>query len=143
MVKALVNGSTFARAMGAQFSVQDDDSIAASVIIAPLQEGPPGYAHGGILATFLDEAMGASAWYAGYRVLAVHLGIDFKRPVPLGAEIRVSGRVERREGRKAFTVGSITLADGTMAVSGSGIFVDAPQVLVNIDGFGFAPLSNE
>ena len=141
---AVVNGSVFAKLMGARFLVEDDGSVGANAIIAVTQEGPPGYAHGGALATLLDEAMGASAWFAGYRVLAVHLGIDYKRPVPIGAEIRVHGQIERREGRKAFTSGTITLADGTVVVSGSGIFVDAPGVLPDkMYGFSFSPVTDK
>ena len=141
---AVVNGSTFARWLGARFVVEDDGSVSATVTVAETQEGPPGYAHGGALATLLDEAMGAAAWYAGYRVLAVHLGIDYKRPAPVGAEVRVHGQVERREGRKAFTSGTITLGDGMVAVNGSGIFVDAPNVLPEtMYGFSFSPLTDK
>lgn len=144
MAQAVVHGSKFAKWLGARFIVEDDGSVSAAVIITDTQEGPPGYGHGGMLATLLDEAMGASAWYAGYRVLAVHLGIDYKRPVPVGEEIRVHGQVERREGRKAFTSGTITLADGTVAVNGGGIFVDAPNVLPEtLYGFSFSPLTDE
>lgn len=141
MSKALVNGSAFARLLGARFIAEDDRSMSASVTVGAALEGPPGYAHGGSLTALLDEAMGASAWYAGYRVLAVHLSADFKRPVPVGAEIRVTAQVERREGRKVFTTGAILLPDGTLAVSGSGIFVDAPQILLeSTPGFSFTPL---
>lgn len=142
MIKAIVNGSAFARLLGAHFHVQEDGSIGAAVMVAQPLEGPPGYAHGGALTALLDEAMGAAVWFAGYRVLAVHLRIDFKRPVPVGAEVQVKGQVERREGRKVFTTGSILLPDGALAVSGSGIFVDAPQVLPeSMPGFSFTPLS--
>lgn len=141
MSKALVNGTAFARLLGARFTVEADGSIRALVTVAAPLEGPPGYAHGGTLVALLDEAMGAAVWYAGHRVLAVHLASDFKRPVPLGADIRIVGQVERREGRKLFTSGAIFLPDDTLAVSGSGIFVEAPQVLQDISGFSFTHLS--
>lgn len=141
MSKALVNGTAFSRLLGARFTVEDDGSIRADVVVGESLEGPPGYAHGGTLVALLDEAMGAAVWYAGYRVLAVHLASDFKRPVPLGAAIRVVGQVERRDGRKVFTSGAIFLPDETLAVSGSGIFVEAPQVLQDISGFSFTHLS--
>lgn len=144
MVRAVVNGSTFAGALGAQYAVLDDGSTVAQVLIRGMQQGPPGYAHGGALATLLDEAMGAAVWYAGHRVLAVHLSFDYKYPVPLGAEVTVSGSVERREGRKVYTSGTIALADGRAAVSGSGIFVDAPQILAGeMAGFSFSPVTDK
>lgn len=143
MVKAVVNGSTFAAALGAAYQVQDDGSTCAQLAISGMQQGPPGYAHGGALAALLDEAMGAAVWYAGNRVLAVHLSFDYRHPVPLGAEVRVSGQVERREGRKVFTSGTITLEDGRVAVTASGIFVDAPQILTeSTPGFSFSPMTD-
>lgn len=144
MSTALVNGSVFAHTLGARFTVETEGSVHAVVVVGASLEGPPGYAHGGSLTALLDEAMGASVWYAGHRVLAVHLATDFKRPVPIGAEIHVSGQVERRDRRKVFTMGSITLNDGTLAVSASGIFVDAPQILLaSTPGFSFTPLTDK
>ncbi len=144
MPKAVVNGSRFARFFGGRFQVQEDGSVVVRLSLTREHEGPPGYAHGGALSTLLDEAMGAAVWYAGYAVLAVHLEIDFRRPVPLETPVQVQGQVTRREGRKAFTTGAISLPDGTLAVSGSGIFVDAPQVLPEtMPGFSFSPPTDE
>jgi hypothetical protein len=53
----------------------------------------------------------------------------------VGARIHITGKVERRDGRKVFTSGTVALDDGTIAVNGSGIFVDAPQLLANKTGF--------
>ncbi len=112
MGRALVSSSGFVTRMGAQFYTQDDGSVAAQVVIDERHEGPPGYAHGGALAAMLDEAMGAAVWFSGTRVAAVHLGFDYRRAVPLGVEVHVSGWVEHREGRKVFTSGVIRLPDG-------------------------------
>ncbi len=79
----------------------------------------------GIGAVFYVEADGrvTAAWHAGHRSFAAHLDFDYRQPVPPGVEIRVSAGVERIEGRKAFTSGTLTLPDGSVAVEGSGIFV--------------------
>jgi uncharacterized protein (TIGR00369 family) len=133
--RGLVRGSKLIEAMGVQYRVLEDGTVAADFTIGDAQQGPPGYAHGGALASLIDEAMGAACWFSGNRGLSVHLGFDYKQAVPVGATVHVSGQVDRREGRKIFTIGSIRLADGSVAVSGEGIFVDAPQLLGNTSGF--------
>ena len=121
--------------MGVQFYVLEDGTVAADFTVTEAQQGPPGYAHGGALASLLDEAMGAASWFSGNRTLSVHLGFDYKRPVAVGAAIHISGQVVGREGRKVLTSGSILLAEGSVAVSADGIFVDAPQLLGSTPGF--------
>ncbi len=144
MSKGIVNRTTFMQTLGAQFVLQDDDSVSAEWVVSAALMGPPAHAHGGALATLLDEAMGAAAWFTGKRVLAVHLSFDYLRPVPLGALIRINGSVERQEGRKVFTVGAILLPDETIAVRGSGIFVEAPHLLENTElGFTYLPNRQE
>jgi acyl-coenzyme A thioesterase PaaI-like protein len=86
----------------------------------------------------LDEAMGAAVWLAGYRVASVNLNISYRKPVPLGQPFKVTAQVNERNGKKVTAVGEIRLADGTLAVSGEGIFVQAPQ-LFNGLGAGSSP----
>jgi acyl-coenzyme A thioesterase PaaI-like protein len=114
---------------GAQFYAAENGQIIGRVQVDDSKQGPPGHVHGGALATLIDEAMGASAWFSGYRVVAVHLEFDLKLAVPLNIEITMRGWVVRREGRKVFTAGELLLPDGRIAVTGSGIFVEAPQLV--------------
>ncbi|MFW5748668.1 MAG: PaaI family thioesterase [Chloroflexota bacterium] len=99
------------------------------------KEGPPGHAHGGSLATLLDEAMGSAAWADGYQVLAANLNIDYMTPVPLNTPLTITGRVDRKEGRKVFTSGEILLPDGRTATRGTGLFIEAPDIFAGkMDG---------
>ncbi|MCC6804210.1 MAG: PaaI family thioesterase [Anaerolineae bacterium] len=144
MSRASVSPSSFVTLLGGQFYAEDDGSVMANLVIDSRHEGPPGFAHGGTLASLLDEAMGAAVWYSGVRVAAVHLSIDYKRAVPLGVQARVVGQVEQREGRKVFTTGAILLPDGAVAVSARGIFVEAPQIFPEGGlGFIFSPVRDE
>lgn len=142
-----IGGSKFAVAspphgFGAVFyrvGAEDDTSntpagVVGWVTVDDAKEGPPGHVHGGALTALVDEAMGAAAWHAGYRVLAANLNVNFKRPVPLGARLQLSGRVTGSDGRKVYTTGEITLPDGAVAVQATGLFVSAPAV-VGMDGF--------
>lgn len=132
-----VVGSKFSGWLGIQFYAASDGSIIGDVILQPDQEGPPLYAHGGISASLLDEAMGTSAWRAGYKVVAANLNLNYRHPVPLGVEVHVRGHVESIEGRKVYTSGSIILPDGTVAVEATGLFIHAPHIF---EGMAF-PLS--
>ena len=116
--------SRFGRELGLTLSRQEDGSIVGVVTLQLGQEGPPYHVHGGVLCALIDEAMGASVWSTGRRSLAVNLNINYRRPVPLGVELRVTGRIEKIEGRKTFTSGQITLPDGLVATEGTGIFVE-------------------
>lgn len=144
MNKALVNRTRFLDAIDVQFYVLADASAAADFTVPDALEGPIGFAHGGALASLLDEAMGAAAWYAGARAAAAHIGFDYLRPVPLGAAVRITAQVERREGRKVYTSGVIALADGSIAVTATGLFVEAPAIFAeDAPVFRFVPTEDK
>jgi len=56
-------------------------------------EGPSRYVHGGIIATLLDEAMSKAVRASGRTSMTRQMEIDYLRPVPSGAAIRIEGRV--------------------------------------------------
>ncbi|NWF70246.1 MAG: PaaI family thioesterase [Chloroflexi bacterium] len=118
--------------MGADFYLQADGSVVGLVTLAKDHEGPPFHVHGGVLAALIDEAMGAACWSSGKRVVAVNLNFNYRRPVPLAVALRVTGHIAGSERRKTFTTGAILLPDGTAAVEGSGIFVEAPQIFAGL-----------
>ncbi len=133
-----IKGSQFLDEMGAALHLHSDNSVIAAVALTERQAGPPAYAHGGALAALIDEAMGAAAHLSGSRVVAVHLSFDYKQPVPLGVIVQITGKIESKDGRKVFTLGSVTLPNGTVAVTGRGIFVEAPQFFDGEPPFEFA-----
>ena len=123
-----VCGSDDSPGMGVVWYAMEDNSIFAEVTLNDAQQGPPGLAHGGASAALLDEAMGAAIWLAGYRVVSVNLNISYRKPMPLGQPFKVTAQVNEQNEKKVTAVGEIHLADGTLAVSGEGIFVQAPQL---------------
>ena len=62
-------------------------------------QGPPGTAHGGILATALDETMSFAAAEAagGASVMTAAMEIDYVEPAPIATFVRIEARVESRE----------------------------------------------
>lgn len=60
-------------------------------------QGPPGYAHGGILAAALDEAMALTVHAEGVQARTGRLELDLRAPAPIGTFVRLEASVERRD----------------------------------------------
>lgn len=137
-----IRGSTFVlsqppQGFGAEFEKQPDGKIIGKVTVDGAKEGPPAHVHGGALASLIDEAMGASCWTQGHKVLAANLNINYRLPVPLHTELTITAEVDRVAGRKVFTKGAIILPDGRVATNGTGLFIVAPDLFIkaNFDPF--------
>lgn len=104
--------------------VEAEKTVYAAVFFGPEAEGPPGCAHGGSIATILDDAMGTMAWVTGHRVVAVNLNIDYRHFVTLASWVQVTARVDRVEGRKVFTLGRVETPDGPLHAEGRGLFLE-------------------
>lgn len=102
--------------------------VARTRLPAHLQ-GPPGCAHGGIVAALLDEAMAKATAALGVLALTRTLAIDFRRPVPLRAPLRVEGRFVRRRGRVLHLAASLRAFDGTELATATARFVEPPAAL--------------
>ncbi|XP_048364213.1 acyl-coenzyme A thioesterase THEM4-like isoform X2 [Sphaerodactylus townsendi] len=78
----------------------------------PYLEGPPGFAHGGSIATMLDSTLGGCAILAAGRVMTANLNVNYKNPVPLGSVVLVETKVDKIEGRKLLISGQVRSIDG-------------------------------
>ncbi len=107
--------------------------MTADFSLTKFQQGPPGHSHGGASAAILDEAMGLVVWAAGIKAAAVNLEINYHKPLPLHQPLSLEARITSRDERKTFSTGEIRLADGTVAVSGRGIYVSAPQLFESVE----------
>lgn len=93
--------------------------------LAESHSGPPSRAHGGVVMTLLDEALGVAAIAAGAGGVTAGLNVRLKAATPLGVELELRGRYERSEGRKNFISGEI-LADGVITAQAEGIYIAPP-----------------
>jgi acyl-coenzyme A thioesterase PaaI-like protein len=84
--------------------------------------GPPGTVHGGVVALVLDELLGATNACLGLGAYTGTLTIRYERPTPIGEELAFDAWVDRTEGRKVFTVGTIS-ADGAVTARADGVFI--------------------
>jgi uncharacterized protein (TIGR00369 family) len=115
-----------ANAIGLQleFLLAEDGAVVCLPTIPDSFEGPPGYLHGGIIATLLDEAMSKTVRARGLRAVTGRMEIDYRRPVRSAAPIRLEGRLLRSEGRKNWTEARILDARGHVLAEAKGIFIE-------------------
>jgi acyl-coenzyme A thioesterase PaaI-like protein len=80
-----------------------DGSVAGGFRVKQEHQGPPGTAHGGVVAAALDEAMSLLIHTEGTLALTAHLEIDLHAPAAVGSFVELEARVERREARSIHT----------------------------------------
>src|SRR5579864_1204933 len=86
-------------------------------------QGPPGHAHGGIIATILDEAMGKVNKLRHVVALTSRMQVEYLRPVPLGKVLIAEGRESRVRGRRHINVAEIKDQNGEVLARGRGLFI--------------------
>ena len=99
--------------------------VVAEATLGVAYEGPPSYLHGGMSALFMDQVLGAAAIAAGLWGMTVHLGLDYRRPVPLQTALVLRAAVTESTGRKVVITGTISLAEAPdqALVEARGVFV--------------------
>ena len=85
--------------------------------------GPPGHAHGGIIATILDEAMGKVNKLRHVVALTRQITVDYLKPVPLYKPLRVEGREVAVHGRQHTNMAEILNGKNEVVARGRGIFI--------------------
>ena len=107
-----------------EFLLAPDGSVVSLPIVASTFDGHPGNLHGGIIATLLDEAMSKAVRAQGSVSMTRQLEIDYLRPVPSGAPIRIEGKVVRNETRKHWTESRILNEKGVVLAEGKALFIE-------------------
>ncbi|MFF8945500.1 PaaI family thioesterase [Streptomyces sp. NPDC014864] len=106
--------------------------ITAEFTVQSAHQGAPGLAHGGVLATALDETLGSLNWLLRTIAVTGRLETDFVRPVPVGTTLHLEAEVTAVAGRKIYSTatGRIGGPDGPVAVRADALFVE-----VKVDHF--------
>jgi uncharacterized protein (TIGR00369 family) len=107
-----------------EFFLAADGTVVCPATISNAFEGHPGFLHGGIIATLLDETMSKSVRARGLTAMTRHMAIEYRRPVPSQVPIRMEGRVVRSEGRKHWAEAHIFDNEGTALAEAKGLFVE-------------------
>ena len=97
--------------------------IVGRFILGERYQGGGGFAHGGIIAMLLDEAMGKVCRFRDVRAVTAELTVEYLKPVSVEKEIIVEGREAEQKGRNLFLRGEIRNAGGEILARGRGRFV--------------------
>ena len=85
--------------------------------------GPPGHAHGGVIATILDEAMGKVNKIHNVVALTSEISVQYLKPVPLNKPLRVEARGVSVRGRRHINAAEILNQCGEMLACSRGTFI--------------------
>ena len=86
-------------------------------------EGPPGYAHGAVIAGAFDQILGLANLASGNVGMTGTLKVRYRRPTPLDTDLLFEGWADRVEGRKIYTEGRL-LAGENVTAEAEGVFVN-------------------
>jgi acyl-coenzyme A thioesterase PaaI-like protein len=86
-------------------------------------QGATGFAHGGLIATLLDEAMAKTNGMGGIRAVTLRLHVSFRKLVPVEKTIHVRGWRTARRGRKLYLRAEIRDTNDHMLAEARGLFL--------------------
>lgn len=116
-------GQTNQTGLRLKFFVDEEYTIVCRVRLARRFEGPPGHAHGGIVATLLDEAMSKANRQFGVLAMTRQMEVEYLKPVPLGIRLLLTGRHESSSGRKHYCEARITNEGGVELARAKALFI--------------------
>lgn len=121
-----VCGSGNSSGLHARFYELENGELTALFTPGEEHQGYPGRLHGGIASTILDETIGRTIMLNDsdeYWGVTIEFTSRYKKPIPLGSQIRVVARVTQNSSRIFEGSGEIFLEDGTIAVEGKGKYL--------------------
>jgi acyl-coenzyme A thioesterase PaaI-like protein len=96
-------------------------------VLGPNSAGGAGFAHGGIIAVVLDEAMGKLSRLADEQAVTAEMSVVYVKPVPIDKPILVEGWQEEEKGRNRFRIAEIRDEQGNLLARGKARFVTVTQ----------------
>jgi uncharacterized protein (TIGR00369 family) len=122
----------------AKFYETNAKELVALINPSEQHQGYPGRMHGGIAATILDETIARSISNGKNEQIwgvTLELKTKFRKPIPLGQELKIVGRVIS-EGTRTFEgTAEIVLPNGEIAVSAEGKYMKVTIDRITNDRF--------
>ena len=103
----------------------DGEWVVGRVNLGSVYEGPPGFVHGGVISTLLDQLFGSLMVREGVACLTARLAVRYRRPTPIGEDLVLRARIGRSVGRRYMCEGLLSFGDKKMA--------DADAMMVAVD----------
>ncbi len=102
---------------------QEGKSFVCRFRLGKRYTGPPGYCHGGIIATILDDAMGKLCKLRQVVAVTSKMTVEYLKPVPLYKPLRVESRELSKRGRRLTHAAEILSEDGRVLARSKGVFI--------------------
>jgi acyl-coenzyme A thioesterase PaaI-like protein len=102
----------------------DGDRMRGRLVLDAPYAGPPGTVHGGVIALIFDELLGCVNISQGYGGFTGTLTIRYERRTLLGEPIDLESWVDRVDGRKIFTKGTMS-HNGVVTARAEGVFISS------------------
>lgn len=93
-------------------------------------EGAPGHAHGGFLATLVDEAQGVLCHHLGYFVMTDNIFINYRQAVPLRAALQVRAWITMVRRKRLYTKATICDQNGKVLLESKARWYIIPDRLL-------------
>ncbi len=94
---------------------EDDARLVATLVFSAAFEGGPVLAHGGYVASAFDELLGLTQSLTGEAGMTAKLKVRYRSPCPLNTELRMEGRVQKKEGRRIVARGTMHAGERLVA----------------------------
>jgi acyl-coenzyme A thioesterase PaaI-like protein len=102
---------------------REGDEVVAEHTFADRHSGAPGIAHGGAVATIVDDVLGFLLYVARIAGVTRHLEVEYLKPVLIGVPYVVRAKVDERDGRKLWVSCACTAPDGTVTFTAKALFL--------------------
>lgn len=123
-------GQTNRTGLRLKFFVDEQHTIVCRVRLARRFEGPPGHAHGGIIATLLDEAMSKANRQFGVLAMTRQMEVEYLKPVPLGTQLLLTGRHASSSDRKHYCEAQLENNDGAVLARAKALFITVDREML-------------
>ena len=97
------------------------------VQVSSKYQGATGFAHGGIVATLLDEAMAKTNGLGGIRAVTLRITVSYRKMVPLEQPLKLFGWRTMRKGRKLYLRSELRDPQETLLAEARGLFLEMQE----------------
>ena len=111
------------RGLKLEFSYPEEGAAETSLVVPPYFTGWENLTHGGLISMLLDETMAHACISSKMIGVTGELTVRFKKPLPVGTEIFITGTMTDNKGRIALTSGEISDASGTIYATAKARFI--------------------
>lgn len=102
----------------------DGERIVAALRLDERHQGAPGFAHGGMVATALDDVIGTLLVVLRRPAVTAKLEVDYRRPLFIHTDYTVTSWIEQVDGRKLHLRGEVRDAGDTVVAEARALFLE-------------------